>query len=550
MLVAIALAGSSVNAASNRGSIRGLVVDALGKPLVGAAVLVLADAEAEKPDKVVRQATTGADGKFTASNIAPGTYRVKAEADGFTPVELDAEVRPNKVTVFDSILLRRLSTVGDDALLNADSKYAARRVKGTIFHYDEPGKSSDKPADDATIALTDRTPELHASVFTFGQSTLASRAGQSSFVGANFAISEQIGKDINIVVAGQAGHGLGAPQSLRAITTANASDRHQVSVALGYGRFTLSRNDGTPRLGQFSISATDTWQVSGPVLIVYGLDFSRFAEGSSDASILPRFGVTFDAGAKTRLFAAMLPGATQDSQSRFNLESGEIEFTEPAPVAFEGDVPVIERSYRLQFGGERVLSDNSSVEVMAFLDTVSGHGVGLMQIPHENPGGTTLTSANMSGRTHGVRVVYHRRINKIINGSIGYAVGQGQRFDSRGLTDPASLFSNGLFQAVSARVDAAFVRTGTRFSTVMRVAPEEAVFAIDPFLGQSTIYDPNLSLSLIQELPNVSFMPGQWAAVVDLRNLFDQQGSVADERQELIASRYHRLIRVGLSLRF
>jgi hypothetical protein len=59
-----------------------------------------------------------------------------------------------------------------------------------------------------------------------------------------------------------------------------------------------------------------------------------------------------------------------------------------------------------------------------------------------------------------------------------------------------------------------------------------------------------LSFSLTQELPSVSFIPGQWAAVVDLRNLFDQQGSIADDRLELIASRYHRLIRVGLSPRF
>src|SRR5262249_810490 len=103
---------------------------------------------------------------------------------------------------------------------------------------------------------------------------------------------------------------------------------------------------------------------------------------------------------------------------------------------------------------------------------------------------------------------------------------------------------------ISAKLDANFVRTGTRVSTVVRFAPERAVFAIDPFQGQINTYDPNLSISLTQDLPNLSFIPGQWAAVVDLRNLFDQQGSVVNERQELIASRYHRLVRVGLSFRF
>jgi len=63
-------------------------------------------------------------------------------------------------------------------------------------------------------------------------------------------------------------------------------------------------------------------------------------------------------------------------------------------------------------------------------------------------------------------------------------------------------------------------------------------------------YDPNVSISLTQELPSISFLPGQWAAVVDLRNLFDQQTSISDDRQELVASRFHRLIRVGVSLGF
>jgi hypothetical protein len=55
---------------------------------------------------------------------------------------------------------------------------------------------------------------------------------------------------------------------------------------------------------------------------------------------------------------------------------------------------------------------------------------------------------------------------------------------------------------------------------------------------------------LAQELPSVSFIPGQWEAVVDLRNLLDQQASIADDRQELVASRFHRLVRIGLALRF
>jgi hypothetical protein len=535
------------------GSIRGFVKDASGNPLVGAAVVVLSEAEEAKADKVIKRASTDKDGKFTAVGILPGRYRVKAEADGFKPVEFPADVRPNKATVFDSISLRRVSTLADEASLNSNSKYAARKANRTIFHLDESeGKPTEAAGEEATIALTDRTPEMHGVINAFSQSSAASAGSPGSFMGANFAVSQQIGREANMVVSGQAGYGEGAPQRLEVMTAANAGDRHRLSVALGYARFTFSRKGALPKLGQFSISATDTWQVSGPVLVVYGLEFARFAEGASGTSVLPRLGIAVDAGARTRLTAGLVPGSSSDYQSRVNLESGEIIFSEPKSVAFRGDgAPVMDRSYRLQFGGEQMLSDKSSIEMMAFFDTVAGHGVGLLAIPLD--GGNSeplLRGEQQSGSARGLRVVYRRRVNSVIDSSVGYAFGQGQRLDERGISEPANLFSNEMFHVFSAKVDANFVSTGTRVSTVLRLAPEQAVFAIDPFQGQIATYDPNVSVSLSQEIPDFGFLPGHWEAIVDLRNLLDQQASISDERSELVASRFRRLVRVGLSLRF
>lgn len=553
---AIAYVSAPVYAATARGSIRGFIMDAQGKPLVGAAVMVLAEAEDAKPAKIIKRANTDGEGKFLAAGISPGRYRVKAEAEGFKPVEVAADVKPNKVTVFDSISLRRTSTLAEESSLNRDSKYAARGARNVVFHYDESKKSPADPKADETIALTDRTPEIHGVVNTFGQASASSAAEAGSFAGANFAISEQISKDVNLVVSGQVGYGNGAPQRLETLTTANAGDQHRFAVALGYGRFTFSRRAGLPRLGQFSISATDTWQVAGPVLVVYGLEVAHFAEGASTTSILPRFGLAVDAGSRTHLSAALIPGSSSDAQSKVNLESGVIEFPEPKPVALsarpgEQPDPILDRSYRLQFGAEQILSDRSSVEVMAFFDTISGHGVGLLAIPNDNAqADPILRTAEQTGRARGLRLVYHHRVNKIIEGSVGYAFGEGQRFDARGITEPASMFTNKSFHIFSAKVDANFVKTGTKVSTVLRLAPEQALFAIDPFQGQIATYDPNISFSLAQDLPSLSFIPGQWQAIVDLRNLLDQQASVGDERQELVASRFHRLVRVGVSLRF
>jgi hypothetical protein len=286
------------------------------------------------------------------------------------------------------------------------------------------------------------------------------------------------------------------------------------------------------------------------------LELARFAEGASGTSVLPRFGVAVDAGARTRLFANITPGSSNDTQSRISLESGEVEFSEPkssaiADIQGAGPQPVMDRSYRLEFGGEQILSDKSSIEMMAFVDTISGHGVGLLAIPNEgSTADVVLRNEAQSGRTRGVRVVYHRRVSKVIDGAVGYSFGEGQQLDSRGISEPAHLFRNNLFHVFSAKVDANFLGTGTRVSTVLRLAPGQAIFAIDPFQGQMSTFDPNVSVSLTQDLPSFSFIPGQWAALIDLRNLLDQQSAVSDDRQELVASRFHRLVRVGLSLRF
>jgi hypothetical protein len=188
--------------------------------------------------------------------------------------------------------------------------------------------------------------------------------------------------------------------------------------------------------------------------------------------------------------------------------------------------------------------------MMAFFDTVSGHGVGLLAVPNDAQTQADYRAVEQSGRQRGMRLVYHHRINKVIDAAAGYAFGEGQQFDGRGINEPAHLFCNARFQVFSAKIDANFVSTGTRVSTVMRVAPSQAVFAIDPFQGQVATYDPNISVMLTQDLPGLGFLPGQWQALVDLRNLFDQQGVISDERQELVASRFHRLVRIGLSLRF
>jgi hypothetical protein len=537
--------------AAGLGSIKGVVRDGSGSPLVGAEVVIVTGIDGLKTEKVIKRASTDRDGRFIAAGILPGHYKVKAEADGFTTVELAAFVKPNKVTVFDSILLRRTATLEDETSMNSDPRYASRAARGIVFHYNDEA-ADPSPAREPEL-LAPPANSTHGFVYAFSQSVSGDSGLAGSFPGVDFAISQQLSRSTNVVVSGQTGVGELSPQRLAVQTTTSANERHKVSVAVGYGRFTIARAGVDSQLGQVSLAATDTWQVSGPVVILYGFELDRFAEAGSGTSVLPRLGVALDAAARTKLFADLVPGSTQDIQAIADLETGQVPFADQPPPLAAGanDRLVPDRSYRLQFGGQQVLSENSTLEVMAFFDTISGHAVGLLAIPIDAPeSAAEFRSQDQSGASRGMRVVYHRHLAKFLDSSVGYAVGQGQSLSSRGITNPGDLFDDELFQIVAAKLDANFMRTGTKISTVMRMAPSRAIFAIDPFQGEMTAYDPNLSILVTQELPSIRLLPGQWAAILDLRNLLNQQSSVALGGQEIIASQYHRLIRAGVTVRF
>src|SRR5262249_60808231 len=105
----------------------------------------------------------------------------------------------------------------------------------------------------------------------------------------------------------------------------------------------------------------------------------RCRRGACGLRVLPGVRMAANATGRSRLYGVLAPGASVDAESKMNLESAEIVFPEQttAVMSGNGSIPP-DRSYRLQFGGQHNISEDSSVEVTGFLDTISGHPVGLM----------------------------------------------------------------------------------------------------------------------------------------------------------------------------
>ncbi len=580
-----------VEASPSLAMISGTVKDEQGTPLAGAIVALL---EPQPRGKELKSVKTDWQGQFS-TGIVPGVYRLRAAADGFasilTRVKLERPVRVNY-----NFALKRTDTLVQKRGDSDDYRWIARSSPRHAMNLKE-----EKPQDEIVISRNDGEqagalqPSFHgmAQFVAAGSSPRPGQPGQS-FFGSNFAVSGSLGSNLEMALIGQRGVGQMAPQRLAAIATMRPTDRHQVTASIGYGHISIADRKMAPdldlpaaevdgagitpgrgpaapgssqpvnSLDQLSVSAIGSWQALQPLLIIYGFDYSRFIGSATrhDDSVLPRFAVQYSPSSRLHLNAAMTPGIDQSRQSQESFETENLQApfeASPAEIAFNG-APILDRSRRFEFGIERLLGDGSSaVEASAFYDLISGHGVGVLALPLEASPETQATFEQvahrvtaMNGAARGMRIMFKRHLNDHVSAALGYSFGRGSRFNQAAIesSGPVDLFEGGFFQVATAKLDLDFTHeTGTSVSTVIRLSPSAVIFAIDPFAGRMSVYDPNINIYVTQDLPNFG-LPVRWQAIVDIRNLLDQSVGMDDGAVQLIAARTHRTVRGGLAFRW
>ena len=569
----------AVTPSKSLGTITGTVKDHKGNPLVGAVVSLLR----EGAKHATKEARTDDKGNFIAK-VLPGKYGIRAVATGFSAVIFSSvEVRASQELVYKFNLepVGYGNTLPERRRDRDDVKWTLRSAqsKRSIFQIDEGTDSTVQAvnnaqqeqaqvADASTMESAPTGPVDPGNSGTHDSRTrtrgvletyFASNAYGASYPGLNFAVATPVTENVELIFSGQTGLGE-APERFEATTRIRLGDRHRVGVTASGLRFetpvwTNRITDQDSLHGQVSLRAVDEWIVRDGIVIVMGLDYSRFIGGGDAHAITPRIGVQYDVNARTRVKAAFASGGDEDGiQSVATFEDEQVIFrgTANRPVAFVDGQAILDRSHRLEFGIERVLDNSSNVEATAFFDTTSGRGVGLMSFPGSafsgSAGDAFLHVANQQGSSRGMRVVYTRRLNRVWTASAGYAVGRGQRLSASGFSTPAELFENGLFQSAALQLGAGF-DTGTQVRTVLRFSPEATVFAIDPFAGRLGVYDPSLSIQVTQELPSFG-LPVRAEAILDARNILDAQVSSENGDVLTFVGTHRRSVRGGISVRF
>jgi hypothetical protein len=541
---------ASENRLRGLGVITGYVRDEGGNPIADATVAIFRAGTS----KLLKQVASAANGKFTAK-IVPGTYSVLAVAQGFNPVTIpNVEVGQAAQLEYGFRLQRAGSgnTLPERRVDRNNPKWSVRSAAITRSIYQNNQDS--KAVIDETAGVADENNASSARKFKGLAATYYSSSDRGNFTGFNIAALVPIKENADLIVAGQTGIGAAAPERIDTELRFKPVEDHQIRVKSSYENLgTVIQEDKERNIGQFSVQATDEWAVRDGVILVYGFDFSKFTGAGNDFSFSPRIGFQLDLDPKTRVRAAYTTQTEDRTWSRaIELEGAEVFFREPVSVedfAIVSGKPQMNRSSRLEFGIERVLDNSSSIEANVFVDTIFGRGVGFTMTPFDSTGGDfTEFTGKQEGGAKGLRLVYARRINGKLTASAGYSFGLGQRVSHNAISKPDELFENSAFSSFFGQLEAD-LKSGTNIKTVFRLSPEATVFAIDPFQGRLSIYDPGLSVFITQSLPTWG-LPFRAQAIVDARNVFDFKSGVFGEEGSLRLNTAGSTIRGGILVSF
>lgn len=546
------------------GVIKGTVRDEAGSPIANAYVSIFKVGTSQ----LLKQVRSAANGSFLAK-VFPGTYTILAVAEGFNSITLsEVEINRSSELSYKFNLERAGSgnTLPEKRLDRNSSKWRIRAaaINSSIYQNQEGETPIEETQSDENTATTDnKSEEIDKDLDKPEKSdrkgqtvveTFAANSNGETFTGVNFATLLPVNENTEIVLAGQTATSPNAPQRFETNVKFRPNAQHQIRLNTAIAKLgKVEIEDQQKPLGQFSVQALDEWKFKNGVVLVFGLDYSRFLGAGNDFSLSPRLGLQFDVNSKTRVRTSYTTQTEEKNWSQaIELENAQVIFREPVAVqdlVVENDKPQMNKSSRFEFGIERILDNSSSIEANVFFDMTSGRGVGLINLPIDFlSGDSSKFVADQQGKAQGLRLVYSRRLNGVFSTSAGYAFGNGQKLSPQAISNPANVFENGYFQTFFGQLDADW-RTGTQIKTIFRLSPQATVFSIDPFQGRMTIYDPGLSVVITQSLPTLG-LPIRAEAIIDARNLLDYQTSVNGEEGSLKLASQRRVLRGGILVRF
>lgn len=598
-------------ASAGVGSIRGLVLDTQGKPLVGAMISALGSS--------VAFALSGRDGRFLLESLPPGAYTLRVHLDGYSPSQRQmVDVRPSVPAVV-SVALRALGVSGssgsgptvlaasvlpldgaagtgagagaaDAEHSHSDTAWRLRHLTRSVL------KNTDSPliiTDEAVTHVPDSAGTFFGRAFESSARMAASIFGDVSLNGqvnfvttGAFSGSSDVLSPTAFAAASVAYVSLGAPTGLGdwavrgAMTqgnlgswfvegslTARASSSHRYIAGLSYSTQRLSRidpfavvaiNSGSRAMGR--VYGFDEWILSRRVSVGYGLSYAWQDYAGGDGLLSPRVSLTVSPISRTRLRTvvartAMAPGTDEFTPASTRLGAMWL----PPQRSFS--------SWSSQAGLSSQTTDHFEVGVerdiaayvigfRTFFQRVEDQGGSMFAPPSlEHPAATLghYFVGNVGDvEARGWAVTVSRSLLGSIRGSVDYS--QTSAHWQNGVAAAMTgLFGSGgrddteRIHDLTTSVETAIPQTATRVYVLYKL---NSAFARSVADARGPGFDARFDIQVNQALPFLDFTSADWEVLVAVCNLFRDMTGERSIYDELLVVRPPKRVVGGVRVRF
>ncbi|HWF14063.1 MAG TPA: carboxypeptidase-like regulatory domain-containing protein [Candidatus Acidoferrales bacterium] len=557
IVVTLGMAASTA-AKPGYGTISGVVLDSSGTPQMGASVWLIS----EDGGRIVAQILSNQRGTFITDHLKPGAYDVRVSMAGFLPAmehhvavmsNLTTLLRVQVDTVFSSLdTLRRKPDATSE---QDDWKWVLRSSAATrtILQWDDTSTTQT-----ASAAIGGDLPSAQRPRALVQVGNGAMRPGSAS----NFpnapatAVSydQKIGKLGRMLVAGQMSYDKGASSSFAGVWLPSGAGNGPETIFIW--RQSKIGAEGMEFQGM-RLDHTEQIELGDHVQLKVGAEYLRAGIISATSSLRPhlQLNTTVSPDLTLSLIVASNPPSEQWGRSG-TLESAIDELNSLPPVLFHSGRPVLEAGWHQELSAKRRVGKQSAIEVAAFHDSsrdqaIFGTGASVSPEFVQDEFSSAFLYDGGNSSSWGTRVAYRQKISDAWEVATIYSWAGALSPGSAADLSPSAIrnnFTTSNHHSVAARISGKISQSGTQFSASYKWVAGSALSRMDQFGEAAYQMDPNLHISIRQQLPGLN---GRWEALADFSNLLAQgYVSVSGQDPRMILAPILRSFRGGVSFQF
>jgi len=597
-------------ARADRGSIRGLVLDTQGKPLVGAMVSALGSS--------VAFALSERDGRFQLESLPPGAYTLRVHLDGYAPSQRQmVDVRaPGPAIV--SVALRALGAAasgaagatvlaagmlplegaaggaaaeaGDDhshsdtawrlrhlkrsvlkdidgPLILADESVTAPAAGGSGTFFGRAFESSARAAASlfSDLALNGQVNLVTTGAFSGTSDLLSPNTFAASSV-AYISVGAPVGSLGDWAVRGAMTQGSLGSWFIDGSLAARPSSSHRYVAGLSYStqRFSsvdpfavVAINSGSRAMGR--VYGYDEWMISRRATLGYGLSYAWQDYAAGGGLISPRVSFTVSPVSRVRLRTVLARTALAPGSDDFlPVSRGLASMWLPSQRSFSawaspGDLHA-QTTDHLEIGVER----DVAAYVIGFrtfyqrVDEQSGAMFAMPSITHPAASMNHYYTANVGDvETRGWAVTVSRPIVGAVRGSVDYSQ-TSARWQNGVAAAMSGLFGGGRspderIHDLTTSIETAIAQTSTRVFVLYKI---NTGFARPGVESTGPGFDSRFDIQVNQSLPFLNFTSADWEVLVAVCNLFRDVAGERSLYDELLVVRPPKRVVGGVRVRF